>query len=104
MGELQTVRGRVGGGLWGIEPNRALSKEMRGGRASSGGSTEPAILTAPSLTNPASLLRASTRWCPAHSVPGGVTRGTDFFSGHHWTVAPREILDSTDTYRASLDR
>jgi hypothetical protein len=40
----------------------------------------------------------------AHAPIGG-KQTTHFFSGHHWTIAPREILETdTTTYRASLDR
>lgn len=39
----------------------------------------------------------------AHAPIGG-KQTTHFFSGHHWTIAPREILDSDTTYRASLNR
>jgi hypothetical protein len=39
----------------------------------------------------------------AHAPIGG-KQTTHFYSGHHWTIAPREILDSDTAYRASLDR
>jgi hypothetical protein len=39
----------------------------------------------------------------AHAPIGG-KQTTHFYSGHHWAIAPREILDSDATYRASLDR
>ena len=101
MGELQTVEAESEE-AYGIELNRALSKEMRGG----GFKRWLDLVSDPDrpIFDQPSVIVEGLNQVAAHSVPGGVTRGTHFFSGHHWTVAPREILDSTDTYRASLDR
>ncbi len=40
----------------------------------------------------------------AHDPRETRERDTHFYGGHHWTIAPREILRSTDEYRESLLR
>jgi hypothetical protein len=50
-----------------------------------------------------SYFRLLSNSVAAHAPISG-KQTTHFFSGHHWTIAPREILDSDTAYRASLDR